>query len=123
MTPWLPPALAVLLVTLGGGVGAVLRHCASTSARGPVRGVLMVNLLGATALGSLVAMGSLLPGWLFLLLGTGLCGALTTWSTLAVQTWELGRLSWGRAAAYLGISVVLGIAAAALGYALTTALS
>lgn len=116
------PVLVVLLVALGGAVGAVLRHLASTSPLGPVRGVLLVNLVGATSLGTLVGLGPVLPGWLFLLLGTGVCGAVTTWSTLAVQTWELGRASWRRAAAYLGASVVLGVALAALGYALTTSL-
>ena len=39
-----------------------------------------------------------------LLLGTGLCGALTTWSTVAVQTVALGRADLGRAAAYLGLT-------------------
>ncbi|MFK5688731.1 fluoride efflux transporter FluC [Ornithinimicrobium sp. LYQ92] len=116
------PVLVVLLVALGGSVGAVLRHLASTSPLDPVRGVLLVNLVGAASLGVLVGLGPVLPGWLFLLLGTGVCGAVTTWSTLAVQTWELGRESWRRAAAYLGVSVTLGVALAALGYALATAL-
>lgn len=49
-----------------------------------------------------------------LLLGTGLCGALTTWSTLAVQTHQLGRHSPGPAAAYLLLSLILGLGAALL---------
>lgn len=111
--------LALLCVALGGAVGAVLRHLASRPPLGPFRGVLLVNVLGALALGLLVGLAAVLPGWLFLLLGTGACGALTTWSTLAVHTWELGRRSRRRAAAYLTATLILGVAAALLGYALT----
>lgn len=113
--PWL---LAALLVTAGGAVGAALRHLLSRPPLGPVRGVLLVNVAGAGALGVLTGLAETLPGWLFLLLGTGLCGALTTWSTLAVQTWEIGSRARWRAAAYLGTTLVLGVGVAVLGYAL-----
>ena len=55
-----------------------------------------------------------------LLLGTGVCGALTTWSAVAVQTVDLGLRTPGRAAAYLLLTVVLGLAAALLTLALLT---
>lgn len=114
----------VLLVALGGAAGAVARHLASQPPLGPGRGVLLVNVLGSALLGVLVGLAGagLVPPWLFLLLGTGLCGALTTWSTLAVLTWEIGRRAPGRAAAYLLLSVVLGVAAAVLALTLTRAL-
>lgn len=103
---------AVVAVAVGGAAGAVVRHLLATAPWGPLRGILTANVVGCAGLGALVALvGS--PG-LLLLLGTGLCGALTTWSTLAVQAAELGRGAPGRAAAYLGLSVVLGLGAALL---------
>lgn len=110
---------ALGLVLLGGAAGAVLRHLVTTSVLGSVRGVLLVNLVGSATLGVLVGAAHLLPGWVVLLLGTGLCGALTTWSTLAVQVWEEARRSPGRAAGLLVTGVVLGLAAGLTGYLLT----
>lgn len=122
MTGGVPVLVAVLCVAVGGAVGAVLRHLASRPPLGPFRGVLAVNVAGAAGLGVLVGLADTLAPWLFLLLGTGLCGALTTWSTLAVQTWETGRRSPRRAAAYLGLNLALGVPAALLALALTAAL-
>ena len=112
----------LLLVAVGGAAGAVLRHLASVPPLGPFRGILLVNVLGSGLLGLVVAWADRLPGWLLLLLGTGLCGAVTTWSTLTVQTWEVGRRSPRRAAAYLGLTLVLGLAAALLTHTLARAL-
>lgn len=103
---------AVAAVALGGAVGAVVRHLLASAPWGPLRGILVANTVGAAALGGVVALVD--DPVLLLLLGTGLCGALTTWSTLAVQVEELGRGVPGRAAAYLGLSVVLGLGAALL---------
>lgn len=114
MSAGMPFLAALLLVAVGGAVGAVLRHLLSQPPLGMLRGVLLVNVLGAAALGALVGMADRVPGWAFLLLGTGVCGAMTTWSTLAVQTWELGKggAGVGRAAAYLVSTLVLGVGAA-----------
>lgn len=103
---------AVLAVAVGGAAGAVVRQLLSTAPWGPLRGVLVANTTGAALLGALVALVE--DPALLLLLGTGLCGALTTWSTLALQTAELARRSPGRAAAYLGVTLVLGLGAALL---------
>ena len=108
------PGWLLLLVALGGATGAVLRHLGTMPPLGAFRGVLLVNVAGAAALGALVALADRMPTWAFLLLGTGVCGALTTWSTLAVQTWELARRAPGRAAAYLGLTLLLGVGAASL---------
>jgi CrcB protein len=69
--------------------------------------------------------GTLLLGWLVAavagglwrpLVGTGFCGALTTFSTFQVQLVELADAGHGGLAAlYLAVSVVSGLAAAALG--------
>lgn len=110
-------AWAVLAVALGGAVGAVGRHLLATAPWGPLRGVLLANTTGAAALGALVARTD--DPVLLLLVGTGLCGALTTWSTLAVQVVEVGRRrDAARAAAYLALSLVLGLGAALLTFRL-----
>lgn len=115
--PW---GWAVLVVAVGGAAGAVLRHLASMPPLGPFRGVLLVNVVGSAGLGAVVAVADLLHPALLLLLATGVCGALTTWSTLAVQVWEVGRRAPGRAAAYLLVCLALGLAAGAGGLWLAT---
>ena len=67
--------------------------------------------------------GSLLLGWVVVarerwrpLVGTGFCGALTTFSTFQVQLVELGDDGHvPLAAAYLAVSVACGLVAAAAG--------
>lgn len=102
-----------------GGLGAVLRLLVDsavtrrTSAALPT-GTLLVNLSGAILLGLLD--GLVLPGDLALLLGTGLVGAYTTFSTWMFETQRLveeHRLVW--AVGNLVVSVGCGIGAAALG--------
>jgi CrcB protein len=114
----MPLGWAVLAVAAGGAVGAVLRHLLSHSSLGPLGGVLLANVAGSAALGALLATADRLPAGLVLLLGTGLCGALTTWSTVAVQTAGLARADLGRATAYLGLTLVTGLAAGAGAFAL-----
>lgn len=105
-------ALSLVAVALGGAAGAVVRHALAVAPWGPSAGVLAANVLGSAALGAVLALVG--DPLLLLLLGTGLCGALTTWSTLAVQTAELGRRAPGRAAAYLVLTLGLGVGTALL---------
>jgi fluoride exporter len=101
---------AVTAVAAGGAAGAVVRHLLAVGPWGALRGILAANTAGAAALGAIVARVD--DPLLLLLLGTGVCGALTTWSTLAVQTTDLARRGAWRAAAYLGLTVALGLTAA-----------
>ena len=86
----------ILAIALAGGVGACLRWLLTAwldrrSRRGTGTGV--VNLAGAFALGLLVALtdaGRIDPFW-GLVLGTGLLGALTTFSTWMIETLEESR--------------------------------
>jgi len=95
-------------VFLGAGVGALCRWRLSTlteSASFPV-GTLAANLIGCFILGLYVS--QIRPdSALWLLVGVGFCGALTTFSTLV---FDLTRLTPGSGAAYLGLSLGLGVA-------------
>lgn len=87
----------VVLVAVGGAVGSVLRYgvgrlLVACSDRIPsLWGTGMVNLVGSFLLGCVVAgFGATHrghPG--ILLLGVGLCGGFTTFSTLAMELSEL----------------------------------
>lgn len=80
-----------LLVALGGAAGASLRYLAGHLGDAPRRvpwGTVAANLLGATLLGALDGLG--LTGSGYALLGLGLCGALTTYSSFVVQAHDRG---------------------------------
>ena len=102
----------IALVLLAGALGAVLRYLASHLPWG----VLLVNVVGSLIAG-LAAAG--LTGDARLILLTGFCGGLTTFSTFSVETVQAvieGR--WRRATLSVALNLVLGIGAAALGYVL-----
>jgi len=108
-----------LLVAVGAAVGAAARYLLDTSVRRrwPGRfpwGILLVNVSGSFALGVLVGAGAGVQ--LAALLGTGFCGAFTTWSTLAVDAVLLGRdRAWWPAVADVVGSVIAGLVALSLG--------
>jgi fluoride exporter len=85
-----------ILVGLGlaGGIGAVCRFLldraiASRAGRSFPFGTLLVNLVGAFALGMLV--GAAVSQETYRLAGTGLVGAFTTFSTWALESHRLGE--------------------------------
>lgn len=102
-----------------GGLGAVLRFVIDAAVTRRVSsglpvGTLLVNLTGAGLLG--VLDGLLLPEHLALLLGTGIVGAYTTFSTWMFESQRLVEEHLlARALQNVVVSVVCGIAAAALG--------
>lgn len=116
--------MTLLLVFLGGAVGAPARYLTDRWIQGRHRlrfplGTLTVNAIGCLVLGVVLG-GVAHHGWSAqtqALLGTGFCGGLTTFSTFSVETVELmqGRLA-ARAAGYVAFSCVLGVGLAALGY-------
>lgn len=94
-------------VGLLGGLGAVVRVVLTQAiSSDPARGTMAVNLGGALALGVLVGAG--LDGDA-LLLGGGLLGALTTFSTL------VGQAASRCSPALLAGALALGFGAAATG--------
>lgn len=88
--------MVILAIALAGGVGACLRWLVSawldqSRRRGTGTGV--VNLVGAFALGLLVALSDVgrIDSFWGLVLGTGFLGALTTFSTWMIETLEESR--------------------------------
>jgi CrcB protein len=85
-------------------------------------GTLLINVTGSFLLGAILRYGVETPTLtpeLRALLTVGFCGGYTTFSTFsyeAVALLEDGE--WGRAGMYIGLSLVLSIAATFLGFAL-----
>ena len=107
-----------MLVALAAGVGAVLRYLVDRSVRTDhfPRGTILVNVTGSFALG--VVTGAV-TGELAPVLAVGLLGGYTTLSTFAVETMALVERDRKLAAALnVGLSAVLGLAAAAAGLAI-----
>lgn len=119
-----------LLVIVGAAVGAPLRYLTDRAVQARHDtvfpwGTFTVNVSGCLVLGLVtgaVAAGAASPH-LQLLLGTGLCGALTTYSTFSYETLRLAE-GGARfyAAANAAASVVAGLGAAFAGVTLAEAL-
>lgn len=117
--------LLVATVLVAGSLGAVVRYLLSRAY--PVRpghlpgGILIVNVVGSAVAG--VALGlaeraALSADWRLVIV-TGFCGGLTTFSTWSVETIELvdgGR--WRAAVLNVLVTLVLGFGAAGAGYLL-----
>jgi CrcB protein len=124
IAPWLFAAVA-----LAGGLGAALRLVVDGIVRAAVPTRLplataVINVGGSFVLGSLTglaASSALAPGWL-LVLGGGLMGGYTTFSTASVETVRLlAERRWGTGVAYgLGV-LVLAVGAGVLGVLLGSA--
>jgi fluoride exporter len=119
---------ATVLLAVGalGGLGAVGRFLldgavsARTAGRLPA-GTLAVNLSGAFVLGLFA--GAALHGDASRILGTGLIGGYTTFSTWALESHRLGEDGEVRLGALnVAVSLVLGLVAAWVGRALGGAL-
>ncbi|SDJ15448.1 fluoride efflux transporter FluC [Salimicrobium halophilum] len=82
---------SIFLVGCGGAIGAFLRFYFSKKWNKETLpwGTLTVNLTGSMLLGILV--GAAIPEQWMLLAGTGLMGALTTFSTFQVESLNLLR--------------------------------
>ena len=104
----------LLLVGAGAVPGALLRwqvalHLGDQN--------LLVNVLGAALLGLLAGLPA--SPRRQLLIGIGFCGSLTTFSSWMMNAVKLiGGGQWLEALGLIGITLGLGLGAAALGYAL-----
>jgi CrcB protein len=105
-----------LLVAVGAAVGAPLRYLTDRAIQGRHDsvfpwGTLTVNVVGSLLLGFLVGLPT--GHAMAALVGTGFCGALTTYSTFSYETLRLAQ-DGARfyAAANIVASVVAGLGAA-----------
>jgi fluoride exporter len=120
-------AWTVLLVGVGAAVGAPLRYVADTAAKKRFGsafpwGTFGVNVGGSLVLGAVTAGAGVFGPAVAALVGTGFCGALTTYSTFAYEIVSLAERGDRRTAlAYALTSVVVGVLAAAAGFALVRA--
>jgi CrcB protein len=118
-----PDLSALAVVALGGGIGSVLRYALSRAVHPAADGfptaTLIINLSGSLLLGALVV--AVTEVWrphhlLRPLLGTGLLGGYTTFSTFAMETrgstagvgivYVVASVAGGMIAAWLGMSMV-----------------
>ena len=120
--------MTALLVLLGGAVGAPTRYLTDVivqSRRSSVLpwGTITVNLVGSFLLGLVAGLtyAAHAPDWVLTLVGTGFCGALTTFSTFSYETVRLAEARrWSAAVANVLISLALGLIAVAIGWELGT---
>ena len=122
--------MSLLLVIAGAAIGAPLRYLADRAIQARHDtvfpwGTFTVNVLGSLILG--IVAGAVTAGGasqqVQLAVGTGFCGALTTYSTFSYETLRLleddARLF---AAANVVASIVAGLGAAFLGVAISRAI-
>ncbi|QJS99761.1 fluoride efflux transporter CrcB [Streptomyces asoensis] len=112
-----------LVVVAGGMIGAPLRYLTDRAVQARRDslfpwGTFVVNISGCLILGVLTGATAVGPD-LRLFLGTGFCGALTTYSTFSYETLRLTETGAGVYAAVNAVaSVVVGLGAAFAGAAI-----
>lgn len=121
--------MTLLMIALGAAVGAPARYLTDRvvqSRHDSVMpwGTVSVNVVGSLVLGALTGAGAAVSPTALALLGTGFCGALTTYSTFSFETWRLiEEEAYGAAVANVLVSVVAALGALALGFTATAALA
>ncbi|MEV8374215.1 fluoride efflux transporter CrcB [Kribbella sp. NPDC056861] len=122
--------MRLLLVIAGAVVGAPLRYLIDRAVQarhdsGFPWGTFTVNVVGSVILGFVTGatIAGNAPQWVQLLVGTGFCGALTTYSTFSYETLRLYEKNAKLAAlANVTASVLAGLGAAYLGIAVSHAI-
>lgn len=119
--------MTVLLVAVGAAVGAPLRFALDRLVQSRHDtvfpwGTFAVNILGSLVLGAVThaTAAQVWPASVAVLVGTGVCGGFTTFSSFCLETWRL--LESGavlEAELNLVASLITGVAAAAGGWFLT----
>lgn len=123
----MPPLSVLLGVASGGALGSLLRFAVGrvlpTAPAALPWSTLGINVLGSLALGLLAGASFARPDAspaLRAFLGVGLLGGFTTFSAFSVETITLAQsASLAKAGLYVVLSVLLAVAAAALGFSLT----
>jgi fluoride exporter len=121
--------MIIVALMVAGASGALLRSAVDHVVQRRVRsagsdfplGIMVVNLSGSFVLGLLTgaAVRHGIPAFWTTVVGTGLVGAYTTFSTFTFDTVSLAEEGeWAGGAANVLLSLTLGLAAAAAGLAL-----
>lgn len=119
--------MIAIAVAVGAAIGAPARYFTDRLVQSRTEsvfpwGTLTVNAAGSLVLGALVGSGA--SGTIVALLGTGFCGALTTYSTFGYETHRLMRdRSMLLAALNVLGSLAVGLAAASLGFWVASAVT
>ncbi|HTJ32324.1 MAG TPA: fluoride efflux transporter CrcB [Dactylosporangium sp.] len=118
--------MTLLLIAVGAAIGAPLRYLTDRAIQARHDsvfpwGTLTVNVAGSLVLGVVTGLPAT-SAWTALL-GTGFCGALTTYSTVSYETLRLAE-EGARFYAVMNVvaSVVAGLGAAAVGFVFAQAL-
>jgi CrcB protein len=126
--------MVYLYVAIGGALGSVARFWLAnamamvTGAEFPW-GTLLINIIGSFVIsffGMLTGSSPrfAVPNEMRVFVTVGLCGGFTTFSSFSIQTLELVRTGQpGRAGLYAAASVILCLAACALGFATAAAVA
>lgn len=112
--------MTALVVLLGGAIGAPARYLTDVIVQSRHRapmpwGTFTVNIAGSFVLG--LVGGAAPAAWMSSLIGTGFCGALTTYSTFGFETVRLLEERKPQVAAtYVVVSLLVGLAAVSVGW-------
>ena len=112
------------IVGLGGMLGSMLRYLTWFLVRHDSfpYATFIVNIAGSLLIGTIMGVSARQEGFANwrLFLATGICGGFTTFSAFAWENMQfLQQERYMSFAIYTGASVILGLAAVALGYWLT----
>jgi len=116
--------MTVLMIALGAIVGAPARYLTDRAIQSRHEtvfpwGTLTVNLVASLILGVVVGANAHVSPALTALVGTGFCGALSTYSTFSYEVMRLsGEGARFQAVLNVAVSLVAGIGAAALGWSI-----
>jgi len=119
--------IKVALIALGGAVGTAMRYGLSVGmlrwlGPGFPFGTLAANVLGSFLLGVVMEVSGereIAGVQAKLVIGTGVMGGFTTYSSFNLETLRLAEQgAWGRAGLYLGVTVLVCVVAGLGGVAL-----
>ncbi len=123
--------MMILAIAVGGAVGSVCRYLLGLAIQNRIGGdfpigTLLINISGSLVLGFLLRyalMSAEISPITRALLTTGFCGGYTTFSTFSYETVALIEDGWyGRAGAYVVLSVVVSLLGTFLGLQLARTL-
>jgi CrcB protein len=119
----------VFMIALGAAIGAPARYLADRTIQSRHEtafpwGTLTVNIVASFALGLITGAGTHISPDVAALIGTGVCGALSTYSTFSYETMRLVQTGERFfAVVNVAVSLAAGLGAAAFGVSLGISLA